>query len=341
MIHKIKQKLKEDIKSIKENPKQLLWYIIPILITITLVLPVPYYITIGGGTLSLNNKISIEGTKKEGSFNLAYVSEIKGNVLYCLLGHIIPSYEIEKQEDVVPTNESVEDYEFRERISFESSIKEATFVAYKKANKKIIESSKDLVVIYIEENAKTTLKVQDKLLKIENQKINSTTELSNILNKYSVKDKVNITVLRNKKEIETTTEIIEINNEKKLGIVVFEDISYDTNPKITYNFKKRETGPSGGLTIALDIYNHLVEEDITKGYKIVGTGTIDKNGLVGEIGGVKYKLQGAVKDNADIFIVPKENYEEAITEKNKHNYKINIISVSTFDEAIEKLKNLK
>ena len=111
--------------------------------------------------------------------------------------------------------------------------------------------------------------------------------------------------------------------------------------KITYNFKKRETGPSGGLTIALDIYNHLVEEDITKGYKIVGTGTIDKNGLVGEIGGVKYKLQGAVKDNADIFIVPKENYEEAITEKNKHNYKINIISVSTFDEAIEKLKNLK
>ena len=29
--------------------------------------------------------------------------------------------------------------------------------------------------------------------------------------------------------------------------------------------------------------------------KIVGTGTIEEDGSVGEIGGVKYKLSGAVK----------------------------------------------
>ena len=63
----------------------------------------------------------------------------------------------------------------------------------------------------------------------------------------------------------------------------------------------------------LAIYNYLTEEDITHGKTIVGTGTIDINGNVGEISGVKYKLQGAIKEKADIFLVPSgDNYNEAI-----------------------------
>lgn len=51
----------------------------------------------------------------------------------------------------------------------------------------------------------------------------------------------------------------------------------------------------------LEIYNSLTDDDLTKGYKIVGTGTIDMEGNVGMIGGVKYKLKGAIKKKADIF----------------------------------------
>ena len=58
------------------------------------------------------------------------------------------------------------------------------------------------------------------------------------------------------------------------------------------------------INTALLIYDYLTEEDITKGRTIVGTGTIDENGNVGSIGGVKYKLKGAVKNKAEIFLVP-------------------------------------
>ena len=92
--------------------------------------------------------------------------------------------------------------------------------------------------------------------------------------------------------------------------------------------------------MSLTIYNKLVKEDITKGKKIVGTGTIDVDGNVGEIGGVKYKLIGAVKKKAEVFICPKENYEEALSVAKEKNYDIKIIEVSTFDEALEALKNI-
>ena len=90
--------------------------------------------------------------------------------------------------------------------------------------------------------------------------------------------------------------------------------------------------------LTLAIYNNLVAKDITNGKKIVGTGTIDDNGNVGSIGGVKYKLNGAVRSKADIFLVPSgENYEEAVKEAKRKKYSIKIVSVSTFDEALKKI----
>ena len=69
----------------------------------------------------------------------------------------------------------------------------------------------------------------------------------------------------------------------------------------------------------------------------MGTGTIDKNGNVGEIGGVKYKILGAAKHNADIFICPKENEKEALETVKENDLKIKVIGVSTFKEALDEL----
>ena len=55
---------------------------------------------------------------------------------------------------------------------------------------------------------------------------------------------------------------------------------------------------------------------------------------------MKYKLIGAVKNKADIFLVPNgKNYEEAIKIKKEKNYDIKIVGVSTLKDAINELKN--
>ena len=89
--------------------------------------------------------------------------------------------------------------------------------------------------------------------------------------------------------------------------------------------------------LSLAIYNALVEDDITKGRIIVGTGTIDIDGNVGAIDGVKYKILGAVKNDANLFLCPMDNYEEAMKIKDKFDLDIEIYGVNTIDEALNYL----
>lgn len=104
-------------------------------------------------------------------------------------------------------------------------------------------------------------------------------------------------------------------------------------------------GPSGGLLQTLSIYNMLVQEDITKGYKIAGTGTISYEGNVGQIGGMTQKIATAYLNHVDFFLVPGEttsNYAEALAACEKYGIESEgwLIPVSTFAEAVAFLEGL-
>ena len=89
-------------------------------------------------------------------------------------------------------------------------------------------------------------------------------------------------------------------------------------------------------------FNQLTKKDVTKGYKIAGTGTIEPDGTIGQIGGIKYKIIGAEADKADYFLAPAgENYKDAKKYAKENNYKVKIIEVSTIEEAIKKLEGLE
>lgn len=77
-------------------------------------------------------------------------------------------------------------------------------------------------------------------------------------------------------------------------------------PSFTIN-KANTYGPSGGLLQSLMVFNSLYKDvDLTNGLKIVGTGTIDFTGDVGEIGGMYQKVLCAEMSDVDIFIAPVE-----------------------------------
>lgn len=333
MLNKIYEKIK---RFILENYKFL---IALILIVVALTYEFPYVVYTPGGIVNLESRIKIENDiENKGSFNMSYVTLRKGNLPSILLSYIIKDWDLIKEKEITSDNESVDELLKLEKLYMNSSIDNATILAYQKAGKEINITKNINNVIYIDKLAKTDLKIYDQITSVDGKTINTIDELKEYINTKNENDIVNFEVINNDKKATRKAEVIKIGDELKVGIAFLTTYEYDANPDIKVKTKSSESGSSGGLMLSLAIYNKLIDEDITKGKKVVGTGTIDIYGNVGKIDGVKYKILGAVKNKADLFICPEENYDEAIKVKKEHNIDLKIISVKTFDDVINYLE---
>jgi PDZ domain-containing protein len=96
-------------------------------------------------------------------------------------------------------------------------------------------------------------------------------------------------------------------------------------------------GPSAGMMFALGVYDVLTPGSLTHGRVIAGTGEIDAQGRVGEIGGVQQKIVGAQHDGARLFLVPAGNCAEAVHAHYDAD-KIRLVRVGTMEGALSAIK---
>jgi len=102
--------------------------------------------------------------------------------------------------------------------------------------------------------------------------------------------------------------------------------------------------------------NQLLDEDLTKGKTIAGTGEMLSDGTVGRIGGADFKIMAADRVGVEIFFVPNDylpdevreknpgiltNYEEALKTAEKIGTKMKIVPVITIDDALDYLNDLE
>ena len=325
---------------IKENYKSLIIFIVFIFL---MTFKLPYYISAPGGLINTSSRVDMTTDfKMEGSLNMAYVTEFEGIIPMLLVALVNNNWDIESEEEVTVGSESMETQQFRNKLLLEEANSTALLVAYKNSNISYKKENSKSYVTYVDDLSKTDLQVGDEVIEIDGQKIKNKSQIFKILGSKKIGDKVTLKVLNNKKEKTRHATLIDVNGKAKIGILITETYDLKSDYNIDLKFKSTESGSSGGLMLSLTLYSCLNKIDLTNGQKIVGTGTIDEEGNVGEISGVKYKLIGAVKKGADVFLVPNgENYEDAKKVKEEHNYNIKLVPVKTFNEALEYLKNNK
>ena len=115
-----------------------------------------------------------------------------------------------------------------------------------------------------------------------------------------------------------------------------------------------ESGPSAGLMFSLAIYTQIADTGLRNGRIVAGTGTIDRDGNVGDIGGIDKKVVAASRQGANIFFAPdnpvteeakkadpnaKSNYETALEAAKTIKTEMKIVPVKTLQDAIDYLKN--
>jgi PDZ domain-containing protein len=93
-------------------------------------------------------------------------------------------------------------------------------------------------------------------------------------------------------------------------------------------------GPSGGLIFALGIVEKLNNAQLVNGRLIAGTGTINKKGEVGPIGGIEDKLIGAKQAGATLFIAPIDNCVDIAHIPSG----LQVVAVSSLAQAVDLLK---
>lgn len=334
MISKLYEKVVDYIK------KEYKFLLLCLLIIVVGVFPLPISLYIGGGIIDLDDRIEVEDEYKEkGSFNLSYVRETRATIPTYLLSFIFDWERVNIENVKIDENDNSKDMWKREKLYLKEANDNAIINAYKEAGEAITINKELFQVLYVDSNSDTNLMIGDEIISIDGVNITSLLDMNNLTDSKNVGDKITIKVNRDGKEKNCEATIIELDGSKKIGIYMIKLYDYELERDVDLKFSNREGGSSGGLMLSLAIYNRLTEEDITKGRKIVGTGTIDSNGNVGEIGGVKYKLKGAVRNKADIFLVPIDNYVEAMHEKEEHDYDIEIVKVSTLKETINYLES--
>lgn len=304
--------------------------------------PVDYYIVVGGGISDISDRVVVEdGYSSKGSFNLSYVTELKGTTLSYLFSYVMPHWKRVSMDDYkYTTNEDYEDIEFRSGLDLLTSNSNAIYYAYQLAGKPCKAIQTDVYVIVKFADYNNPLEVGDRLLKINDQTCSNLQEFQQAISKVNG-NQVRVTVLRNNKEVVLDCKLYEEESRKILGVALQSVVTYDVDPEVQFQFEKNESGPSAGMITTLSIYDQLTKGDLTKGKLIAGTGTIEADGSIGEIGEVQYKLLGAIDGGAEVFLVPAgENYQDCKKLKKEENLNIKLIPVKNISDAIERLKNL-
>tara|TARA_B100000900_G_scaffold115012_1_gene96537 strand:+ start:578 stop:1600 length:1023 start_codon:yes stop_codon:yes gene_type:complete len=183
------------------------------------------------------------------------------------------------------------------------------------------------------------LKKGDKIFSINNKEISTASEFIATLREFKIGEFIKIGLYRefdgDEKFLEIETKLIEHVDYEDEPMVGF--LATTINEKFDFPFlidikTGNVGGPSAGLMMALNVYNNLIPEDITNSMVIAGTGTIEVDGSVGPVGGIKQKVISAKKAGAELILVPMANLEEA---KPLETDFTKIVAVESFEEALK------
>ncbi|MFE6734238.1 PDZ domain-containing protein [Microbacterium sp. NPDC057650] len=156
------------------------------------------------------------------------------------------------------------------------------------------------------------LEAGDIIVAIDGQKVSSAKVLREEVQK-SEGETVDLTIQRDgtEKQVSLTPKKQDVNGTTTWLIGISLTTTYDFPIDVTIQLDN-VGGPSAGMMFALGIIDTLTPGELNGGKNVAGTGTIEADGTVGPIGGIRQKLYGARDAGAKIFLAPESNCNEVV-----------------------------
>lgn len=312
------------------------------------------YISRPGDAYELSPLVEVEGRDEDdaGTLSLMTVTMFNATPALYIMAQFQEGYKVLDPEQVRNPHESDEEYNVRQLKLMSDSQVNALQVAFEEAGKPYEVSSNGVFILNVLEDgaAAGLLSPGDRLLEIDGQAYDSMEDFLDYLGTKKVGDEVELVIKRDERTINQTVTLAPLPTEPEragIGISFVEDKEIETTPDVSID-SDTIGGPSAGLMFTLEILNQLLDEDITHGYDIAGTGTMESDGTVGPIGGIDQKVMAADRAGIDVFFAPDNegesgapsNFDVAMETAEEIGTEMDIVPVTDIDAALDYLSEL-
>ena len=279
-----------------------------VLVTGAYFCPTPYTLRAPGPTYPATSLVHVEGGKTypdKGTFLMLTAVSEPATILYCIYSLFEPASELIPKA-ALPRADDGNGQDAWQMWLSQSLAMEVAFDVLVADDPKL---QRRLQVGAINPNSPNSskLKTGDVLLTLAENSVRDIREVTQWLFQSQAEQTVNVTVLREGKEIQVPLKIWAQGNRKVFG-VIFRPVMLDGDKAISVRIDSDKVGgASGGLVFCLEILNQLLPDDLTRGRSIAVTGTVDVHGNVGPVEGVHFKCIAAQRAGAQLFLCPQEN----------------------------------
>jgi len=273
----------------------------------------------------------------EGELLMLTVVSQDVNIFEAVIAGIDPTVDLIRKEAVRRAGESDEEYRNRVLQQMDDSNFRAVAVALEYLGYELVPTEVVINEIVSDVPAASVLELGDTVRSVNGTTIATVSDFAPALAGHEVGDTIVVSVEREGSIVDLEVVLAEREDEPgepMIGIVLGEL----TEAPFPISIQAGDVGgPSAGMMHTIAIIDSLTEGELTKGRVIAGTGTIQIDGSVGSIGGIRQKVVGAEAAGAEYILVPRGNYESALTAERST---IEIVPVATLDDAISFLETL-
>ncbi len=260
------------------------------------------------------------------------------NVFEAIIAGFDPTIDLVPKQAVRRPDETSEEYRNRTLQQMDDSNFRSIAVALDYLEIELIAS--EIVVNEFVEGvpAASVLVLGDSIIAVDGVEVASVADIRPLLEGVGIGESIVMTVVRNGETVEVKVILAERDDEPGVAMigVILGELS---EPPFPLRIQAGDVGgPSAGMMHTLAIIDTLSEGELTKGHVIAGTGTIQIDGSVGNIGGIRQKVPAAEAAGATYILVPAGNYEKALTADYDH---IEIVPIATITEAVAFLEMLE
>lgn len=313
--------------------------ILAILIGVGASVTLPYYSFSPGPAFEVDDLVTLDNSDPiDGEFYMLTISLSQVSVIEYGLAQFDRSVDIIPREAVRPVGQSDEQYRARNRLSMEESKTNSVFVALNHLGYDVAVTGDGVLVAGLSEGSPVEgiLLLDDVIIRFDGVPVTTAGELTSLIADRQVGDEVVLDVIRGGRPVQVTATLIQHVSDPDRPMVGFlattDNWSY-TSPIDIQIDTTNVGGPSAGLMYTLTLIDLLSDDDLAAGRVIAGTGTIDLNGAVGPIGGIRQKVVSAEATGADVMFVPADNWDEL----EGFEVDIELVRVETYLDALDYL----